>query len=189
MSEAYDYGDHCKVEASEGSLEQLTALAIAQRELEGEIALAEDEVKRLETLHRRLAEVQIPELMQELGMEKFTLSDGFEVGVKEKWRVSIPQKNMAECVAFLDANEASGLVKRKFEIVFTKEEEKFARKFQRDCGQRKNALPMTETSKVESGTAKKWIINRMANGEAVDLSLFGAYRQRVAKVVAPKGKR
>lgn len=186
MAEATpDYSDF-QEEPTAGDLEKLSNLAHQQRDLEAELDELDAKAKELRAQHRELSWNQIPTLMDELRMQEFKTTEGFKIKVAEDLRVSVPKKNQTEAYAWVDDHDGSALVKRGFVIAFTKEEEAWARKFKRDCEQRKKSLPMEETKTVASSTLKKFLKEQLEAGTDVPLQLFGAYRQRIAKVELPK---
>jgi hypothetical protein len=186
MAEAIpDYSEY-QEEPGDGDLEKLSNLAHQQRDLEKEIEAAEAKIKDLKAQHRELSWNQIPTLMDELRIKEFSTVEGFKIKVTEDLRVSIPKKNQTEAYDWIDDHDGSALIKRGFVIAFTKEQEPWARKFQRDCAQRKKALPMVETKTVAPATAKKFLKDKLEEGVDVPLPLFGAYRQRIARIDLPK---
>jgi len=163
-------------------LDALTGLAQQQQKLELQIEEAEEKLKELNAQHRDVSERKIPATMDALGMKTFTLKDGYTITIEEKLRVSVPAKNKNEAYEWVEKHGGSPLVKRAFVIAFTKEQEAFARKFKRDCDQRKNALPMEETMTVASSSLNKFLRDKMAEGVDVPMALFGAYPQKKSKI-------
>lgn len=163
-------------------LEVLTGLAERQQKLEAEIEAKEEELKELQKQHREISWKHIPETMDALKMRKFELANGFTVSISEKLRVSVPAKNRADAYQWVEENDGQALVKRTMVIPFSKEQEKLARKFKRDCEQRKVKLPMEETKTIASPTLNKFLTDKLAEGVDVPLDLFGAFRQRIAKI-------
>lgn len=185
-----DYTGHEEPPAQD-KLELLTDLAVQQQDLETKIQITEEKLKELGVQHRELAWDQIPGLMGDLNMQKFTLSDGYTIAINEKLRCSIPKDEERHLAAmtWIDANGGSALIQRGFHITFEKSQEKFARKFQRDCAQRVNALPMEEIFKIHNQTLVKFLGDKLEAGEEVPLQKFGGHHQRIAKITAPsKGR-
>jgi len=176
---------------SEDKLQLLTDLATMQQDLEDRIAKEEEKLNELKSEHREISWNQIPLLMGELGIKKFTLANGFTIEVDEKLRVSVPkdEEKYAFAMAWIDDNGGSALLGRGFEITFDKSQEAFARKFKRDCEKRKIPLPMSEYLKIHSSTLTKFLTDKLAAGEEVPLKAFGAHMQKIAKITAPKRKR
>lgn len=179
---AIDFSEFQENQGSTNDLQALTNLAAHQQELEDQIAETEAKLKELGEKHREVSWNQIPELMATLGVDTFTLKGGYTVKVDEKLQLSVPKKNKEKAYEWVDENGGSAIVKRAFVIAFDKEQEAFARKFQRDCAQRKHSLPMEETKAVHSSTLNKFLRDKMADGADVPLELFGGFKQRIATI-------
>lgn len=175
-----------ETEATPADLQVLMGLAAQQQELEVEIAAAEESVKELKKRLATISEFKLPEVMERLGMKEFTLKNGDSLKLDEKLRVKVPAKNKTEAYTWVEEHGGSAIVKRAFVIAFSKEQEKFARKFARDCAQRKNALPMEETRAVESSSLGKFLRDQRALGVDVPLPLFGAFNQKFVKATRKK---
>lgn len=167
---------------SSDKLEQLTKLAEHQQELEERAAQKEEEHKAAKALLRDVAEQQIPPLMAECNLKTFTTASGITVKVEEDLRVSVPKKNVPQCMAWLEGNGLASIIKRAFTIRFGRDDERWANKFERDCKQRKKPLDIERTRKVESSTLKKNLNQLREQGVDVPLKLFGAYEQKVSKI-------
>lgn len=179
---AIDFSEYQGNQATASDLETLTNLAARQVEIEDEIAETEQKLKDLGEKLRTIAWQQLPEMMEKCGAEELTIKGGYKVKVEKKLQVSVPKKNKEKAYAWVEDQGGSALVKRAFVIAFDKEQEKFARKFKRDCEQRKNALPMEETKTVHSQTLNKFLRDKMADGVDVPLDLFGGFQQKIAKI-------
>ena len=181
MSATPDYTGY-EEDPSKTDLELVSGLALRQLDLEAQIEEKEEELKKLQSEHREVSWKQLPEMLLRLGLDGLDLTGGHRIVINEKLRVSVPAKNKKQAMEWVDEHDGSALVKRAFVIEFTKEQEKFAKKFQRDCAQRKNALPMEETKNVHSSTLTKFLNDKLRSGEEVPLELFGAYNQRITKI-------
>lgn len=176
-----DYAGY-EEEVTQTDLELLTNLAGQQQVLEQQIFDTEEHLKKLQAQHREISWKMLPELMDRINMRKFTLRNGYTVEVEEKLRASVPAKNRDAAYEWVERNGGSPLVKRAFIIAFTKEQEDWAKKFKRDCEQRKNALPMEETKTVAPPSLVKFLSDKLKAGDEVPLELFGAFRQRISKI-------
>lgn len=179
-----DYSQYkTPAKATEG-LKELSIMAESQRSLETELSKAEDEVKRIKKELEMVAMVQLPNLMDNLEMSEFTTKDGLKVKIEENLRANIPKARAPEAIKWLDDNGHSGLVKRKFIIMFTKADETWAKKFERDCAQRKKPLDCAQEKSVHHRTLSSFIKEQLEAGIDIPMDVFGVFRQRVAKVHA-----
>lgn len=166
----------------EDKLSQLSDLAKQQVTLEHELLQAEAAVDKAKERIRIISEVSIPLLMEEVGMSEFSTKDGIKVRVAEDIRASIPKARQGEAVVWLDQHGFAGLVKRKFTILFGKDEESWANKFEADLRKRKRELNVGRDATVHPQTLKAWVKEQLECGTDLPLDLFGVFRQRVAKV-------
>jgi len=177
-----DFSDFQGNQGSQSDLQALTNLAAYQQELEDRIAETEQVLKDLGEKLRTVSWQQIPEMMEKLGMETFTLKGGHTIKVEQKLQLSVPKKNKDQAYAWVEEQGGSAIVKRAFVIAFDKEQEKLARKFKADCDRRKVSLPIEETKAVHSSTLNKFLRDKMADGVDVPLDLFGGFQQKIAKI-------
>jgi len=181
MTEAHDYSDYAE-ETDDDKLAQLSRLALQQQDAEKRVAEAKAVLDEAQAELNSLKDVTIPELMLGLGIKKVQTACGLTVIVKEQLRVSVPKAKKVAAYAWLDENGASPLLKRAFQITFSKEELAWAAKFERDCKQRKKPLHIERTLTVASASLKKFLTESLEEGVDVPLELFGAYHQKESKI-------
>ncbi len=186
MTEQFDYTQYQDPEAiaqaSGDILSQLSNLALEQKGLELELARKEAEVKETKVQLRRMSEDTIPDIMEEAGVEEFTTTAGIKITIKDKWRAKIPKASEEKAFAWLEENGFERLIKREFHILFNKEEDKWADKFERDCAQRKKPLRLDRKKNVHHSTLAAFVKEQVDEGEAIPLDLFGAFRQRYSNI-------
>ena len=185
MTEIPKY-DEADLEPQPGDLEALSSLAQVQRDLELQIEEKEEELKKLKEEHRSIAWTAIPEKMDELELETFTTKSGLVITISEELRTSMPKAKAAEGCNWLEENDLGDIIKRAFIIRFNRGDEAWAAKFERDCKQRKKPLDIDRTTEVPSATLKKVIKELLEDGVDVPMELFGAHRQRIAKIKMKK---
>lgn len=188
MSEAIpDYGDLGPGQPTgEDALAELSRLADEQARAELEVEQAQEALKAAQRRHRELAEHMIPDLMDALGMERFTTRSGITIDISEQLRCSVPKARATEAARWVEEHGGASLVRREFSILFGRDDEKWAQKFERDLRQRKRQLDVRRSDTVHSSTLKKFLRGCLESGVDVPLELFGAYHQRVAKVTVKK---
>lgn len=146
---------------------------------------AEDNVKKceeaLEGAKRDLAAISenvLPDLMDELEMEKFVTTSGDEVTVKANLFGSITQGNADKAFKWLEDKGHEKLIKRTFVIVFSKEEETWANQFEAQMRRRKKPLHVTRKKEVHAGTLKSFIAEQLEKGVRFPLKTFGVHERR-----------
>ena len=77
-------------------LSSVGALAKRAKELEKEIEELESIVDERKQQQRKLLEDTIPAMLQELGLSKFSMTDGSEIVVKPFYNASIKEENRAQ---------------------------------------------------------------------------------------------
>lgn len=178
-----DYTEHIQP-ASKDQVALITKLADQQRKLEVQLAEQEAAVKKTKADLEKISTTTLPEAMEAAGVKTIGTNTGLSVELDEKIFASISEKNQPQAFKWLEDSGRSELIKRTFIIKFTKKQEKFADKFERDCKQRKNALPMERKKEVHAATLKKFCTEMLKSGEDFPQELFGVFRRNVSKVKA-----
>ena len=161
-------------------MEHLSTLAQEQAQSEATVADLEAQLKQEKAHLRHVSEVQIPELMDELGIETFKTTEGFTITVKEKIRASLTQANLFAGVEWLRENGHGAIVKRIMSVVPTSEEEaEIIKAALKD-------FDLTDKPSVHANTLSKWAREMLEDGRTVPEELFGLFRQRVSKVQLPR---
>jgi hypothetical protein len=158
------------------SLDKLSQLARDQWEAEKAVRVKEQELKDAKAALRKIAEEEIPELMDELGVEEFTTSEGIAVTVKENIRASISKANEPAAFQWLRDNGHAALINRSIVIVADDD----------DQGQEilnivRDYEP-TDKPSVHHSRLSAWVREKLAAGEDIPMDLLGVFRQRVSKV-------
>lgn len=166
--------------ASNSDLSRLSQLADQLNAAELSVAKLDEQLNAARARVQDLAERQIPELMDQLGMESFKTRNGFKIDVKRTVRASVPEARREEAWKWLDKNGHSGIIKRTVLVAFTREQEKEAKALQRELG--KEFENVKTDLKVEPSTLRAFIAEQLAAGASIPMDLFGAWVQRIAKI-------
>lgn len=159
-------------------------LVEAQEEADRLAAEAKALQRRIDTLTIR----DIPQVMDEIGMEKFTLSNGYEVTVERKISASISEARRGVCHAFLREHGEGKSIKNQFKLDFRMGEEEKAAAFVRlleDAGLRQRA---SQKEFVESSTLGRIVRELIEDGVPFDQDAFGVYDRKVAKIKGNQNK-
>jgi hypothetical protein len=174
---SHDYSEYAKPQ-SEDALARLSRLADQQLEAQRDLATAEADVKRAKKALADVAEVAIPELMEELGIEDFTTTSGVKISVKEKVRASIIAAQKAAAFRWLRENGHEALIKRKIEVQFGMGEDAQAQEALAALGD----LPVKDDSSVHAQTLAKFVRELLAEGKDVPEEMFSVHKQRVSNI-------
>lgn len=183
MTEAYDYSGFGEETKSEGELGQLSDLAEQARAAEYEVEEAQRALKALQDRHRNLVEQQIPELMDRIGMEKFSTTGGLNIAVRESIRASMGSgAEKEQNFGWLERNGHEAIIKLAVTIPFGRGEE------QRDTAKRLattlkgQGFDADFDRKVEPSTLSSLMRELLEEGQPVPEESFHIHRQRVAKI-------
>ncbi len=186
QAKVVDFGDDAKkAPVPKDKLEQILKLAREQVRRQRKVAEADEKLKEAKAELRAIEEGNLPKLLDELGVDEIKLGGGWSLFVKEAVSVKTPAKNRADVVAWMEKHGYSRLVKRQFVIAFSRDDEKWAAKFQRDLNQRKKKVDSRIERKIEAATLKKTVVDLMKEGIDVPHDLFGIFKRRISVVIEP----
>ena len=122
---------------------------------------------------RRIEEQEIPALMAELGMKKFTLEDGSEVKVNPFYSASINKERQDEAFGWLNDHGFGDLIKNTVTAKFGKGQDALAERVAAELAQ--NGYLVDTSKKVEPMTLKAFVKEQYEQGNSVPDDLFGVY--------------
>ncbi len=179
----YDYSaDKDDLPLGDNLMARLSGLAAEQMQAEARVAQLDEDILVANEELRHIKENLLPTLMEEAEVEEFTTRDGVRIEMKEALRGSISKAKQAEAFAWLEEHNHGRIIKRQLTIDFGKEEEDWAKKFERDCAQRKKPLNMKRRKMVAPPTLLAFLKGQLEQGVPIPLDMFGVFRQRFAKV-------
>lgn len=182
MSDAnYDYED-VRVDTDQSDMALLSTLAERQRDLEDAVSAAATRLDKAKSDLREVSEVQLPELLKKCGVDTLKTSSGITVSCTEKIRASISKANTEEAHAWLEDHGFGKLIKHKVIVQFGKGDDAWAKKFMRDCAQRKKPLDLERKDGVHTQTLAAFVREELKNSGDFPEELFGVFRQTVAKI-------
>ena len=165
-------------------LDGVSRLANDAANLEQEISDAERLLKQKKDDLRKITDEQLPEILEEMGLQKFTLTDGSEISVSPLYAASIPVDRREDAYQWLRDHGFGDLVKNNVTVSFGVGEDDAAKEFTTLCDLQGYAPNQIE--KVDSSTLRGWLRERVEAGDPVPLDLFGAYIAQRAKIKRSK---
>ena len=165
-------------------LDGVARLAQEAAILEKEIAEFEQFAKEKKQALHKITDEQLPEALEEMGLQKFTLTDGAEISVKPIYSASIPKDRKDEAFQWLRDHEFGDLVKNNVTVTFGRGEDTIAKDFVDLCGSQ--GFTPSQLEKVEPMTLKAWLRERVEAGGPVPLDLFGAFISQRATIKRSK---
>lgn len=177
----FDYTGYSDKEAPTISgFDELDSLVTAQRAAQREVERIENELREAKAKLVDVSERQLPDLMDQMGLEKFETRDGFKIQVKKTLRCSIAGDRKWAAIKWLRENGHGDIVKQTVAVPFQIGKENEAHDLAVELrGRYGNA---SEDQKVEPPTLRSLLNELMEQGVDVPLETFGAYEQRVAKI-------
>lgn len=171
--------------ANEGDNMKTVLRALAD-ELVGamaEVERIEQELEVARNVVKDLTENRIPAVAE--GLEgKFDLGDGRTLTIKEEIRASVAGEKLAPAVEWLDAHDYGNIVKRNLTFEFGKDDHDKVRAFKDFIAPilREQRLVLKEKNAIHPATLVAWVKERLAEGDALPVDVFGIFRQRIARV-------
>tara|TARA_R100000781_G_scaffold106685_1_gene70744 strand:- start:579 stop:1184 length:606 start_codon:yes stop_codon:yes gene_type:complete len=184
------------VAPASNSLGAVTDMAQGMYDLEQEIVDLEKLLKEKKQNLTKLAEQDLPDLMQELNIKDFTLNNGAKCEVEEITSGSIPSASaimrakpedrpelevrQQQCFDWLRSNNAGSMIKSNVEVQFGKDEDKACNEFTKELRERN--MFYSRATGVHHRTLNSFIKERLADGKDVPNDLFKLYVGRKAKL-------
>lgn len=173
---------------SDNAIKSVVGLAREQWQLEAKVASLERQLKETREALANVAERELPNLMVELGIEGLPLAGGVQLKLATEVYASINKDSQSAAHDWLEANGHEDLIKREFTIRFDRQDETWAKKFQRDLDKRKRPLAVKVKRAVHPQTLNAWVRESLLAGVTLPEDVFGVFRKRIAKLLRPKGE-
>ena len=164
--------------------------------LQEEIIRSEEALKQKKQALTKLAEQDLPDLMMELNIKDFTLSNGAKVEVNDIISGSVPAAGAIDrakgddrvnmeirqqhCFDWLRGNGAGDLIKNNVEVQFGRNEDGACDEFAVELNSRD--INYKRSVGVHPSTLNSFIKERMSEGKEVPHDLFKIYTGRRAKI-------
>ena len=162
------------------SLDEMAMLARALVDADAAVEAADEALKAAKEKARQLREETIPSSMQELGVEKLTLSTGQTITIKQEVYASIPADSKNTAYGWLEEHGFGGLIKTAVSAAFGKGELTQAQQLAGELI--KQGFEATVDRSVHPQTLKAFLKEQLSAGSNVPLELFGARPVWAAKV-------
>lgn len=154
-------------------LSSVGALAKRAKQLEKEIEDLETTVKERKEQQRKLLEETIPAMLQELGLAKFSMTDGSEITVKPFYSASIKEENRAQAYEWLREHGYDDIIKNTVSVRFGRGEDQLCDTLLNQL--REQNYPVEQAQKIEPQTLKAWVREQVERGSEFPTELFGVY--------------
>lgn len=160
-------------------LQRAVQLAELLLKLRQNVERLETELETAKTDMRRVEQEDLPDLMQELGLETFKLTTGETIEVKPEVDCGISEERRARAHTWLTENGFGGLIKTEVVAKFGRDERDAAVA----CAQQ---IGGEMVERVHPSTLKSFVKEQMAAGKPVPFDLFGVHPYNKVKITAAK---
>lgn len=154
-------------------LTSVAALAKRAKLLEKEIEEIETVLTERKDQQRKLLEETVPNMLSELGMKEFTMSDGSKITVKPFYSASIKEESRAQAYEWLRDNGFDDIIKNTVSVRFGRNEDGLCDTLLSLLRERN--YPVEQAQKIEPQTLKAWVREQVERGSAFPTELFGVY--------------
>lgn len=178
------FGDAQEVESAanenEEKLGKVARLVKLLQEANAAVALCEDNLKRAKEIERDLAEFQIPDLFDEMGLSQLKMDDDSIVKVDRSFAASITVEKKDGCLDWLNKNGHGSLIKHDVTVKIKKgEETEYEKTLEhlKDIG-----ATYTDKEYVHPMTLKSFVKEQIENGADFPQEQFSVFPVRKTKI-------
>lgn len=175
--ESTDYSEFKDLD-EDSTMAQLTKLAEAQLLAEDELAKAEANVLTCKKQLEEIAERQIPDLMESVGIETFTIAGGRTISIKEKIQASIPKDTEAKAFKWIRKIGSGKMIKHILAVQLAMGEDELAEKITKAIKEEKPDLDIKDAEAIHASTLRSFVTRRLKAGEEVPMDLITVLRQK-----------
>lgn len=175
-----DYLEYVGATTGEGELTTLSNLAEEQAKAALAVADLEKQLEKAKEVYKDLAERQVPELMDSIGIQEFKTKSGLKIKIQETIRASISVANQERAFAWLRAGGYGALIKRNVSVQFGKGQDEAAGLLIEELEAK--SLSVDDKSSVHPSTLSSFVKEKLTAGEEMPTDLLGVVRLRVSKL-------
>ena len=150
------------------------------KDLEDEIANAEESINKLKEQARILSQVEIPIMMQEMHITKLKLKDGESVEVKPFYSASITPENQEKAFEWLRNNGLGDIIKNDITVTFGRGEDNKAAQYA--VLARGQGFEPVQKVGVHAQTLKAVVRERIESGQDMPSDLFKTFAGNQTKI-------
>ena len=150
------------------------------KDLEDEIANAEERINKLKEQARILSQIEIPIMMQEMHITKLKLKDGESVEVKPFYSASITPENQEKAFEWLRNNGLGDIIKNDITVTFGRGEDNKAAQYA--VLARGQGFEPVQKVGVHAQTLKAVVRERIESGQDMPSDLFKTFAGNQTKI-------
>jgi len=162
------------------SAKRLSNKVIELKDLEDEIANAEESVKKLKEKALQLSSIEIPAMMDDMQITKLKLKDGESVEVKKVYGASIPKDKQELAFEWLRNNGLGDIIKNDITVTFGRGEDNKAAQYA--VLARGQGFEPVQKVGVNPMTLKALVRERLESGQEMPSDLFNTFAGNQTKI-------
>lgn len=167
-------------------LASIRATVLDLKEADAEVARLQDQLDAAKKRRDKIAQNDLPTLMESADQLEITTLDGYKVTIKETIRASIPAAQQPRAFAWLIENGHEKLIQRTFTFKFGNNQADLAQAFEDTVTKLEQLPEYDDKRRVHSASLSSFVKAELEAGREVPLDLLGVFRQREAVVKDPK---
>lgn len=148
-------------------------------QIDKDIEEADKHLKDLKFKKRKINEEDIPNLMNEMGMDSVEV-DGYKIKVRPFVHARISEEKREEAFAFLRSIGEADIIKNEVTVAFSAGQDNQAGAVIDDL--RQQGYEPAHKTHVHPSTLKSWVRGRVEAGQDLDFDTFGVYVGNEAKI-------
>jgi hypothetical protein len=174
----------------DNKIRRMTEMAKILGQAQAKVDKLTADLEKAEKDLQRIEREDMPELMHELEMTKFTLKDGTEIEVVEDFNCGISEANKPAAHDWMRKHNFGGLIKTTLAVDFGRDEDEAALKLAGKIRKLTNH-PVIQKEGVHHQTLKAFIREQREKGTNLPEKIFGlnVFSKAVVTIKQPKGKR
>lgn len=161
-------------------LKELGEMVNELADLEEKVLTATEALGRLTARQRELSTKAIPDLFDEFGLSRLTLSDGTGIEIKRSYSASITEETRAACHGWLRKNKFDSLIKHNLTAKLKKGEGTAAKNI--TALFKKLGVSYEDKESVHPQTLNAFVREQIEAGNDFPQELFKVFPIRIAKV-------
>jgi hypothetical protein len=173
---------------TDGELRQVATLSMRQVALEDEVARIEGELKKARDALDLVKDVELPALLDEIGIAGLPLKDGYEVSMKKSYHASVTKANLGLAIPWLDARNHGDIVKSKVEAQFGMGQDAQAQAVRKFVADTYPDVKVKVDKSIHSGTLSAFVREQIEAGEDVPRDIFSVHVARSTTITRPEKK-
>jgi hypothetical protein len=162
------------------SAKTLSDKVLKLKDLEDEIANAEESINKLKEQAKILSQFEIPAMMQEMHITKLKLKDGESVEVKPFYSASITPENQDKAFEWLRNNGLGDIIKNDVTVTFGRGEDNKAAEYA--VLARGQGFEPVQKVGVHSQTLKAVVRERLESGQEMPSDIFKTFAGNQTKI-------